>query len=90
MNPQGVELFCPRCRHQCPPGASHEPCKKCGYGADLVEDIENSEAITREMVEAGVFERDPSELTCTLCSDRDICDLVDDPYNTNGDCLMSK
>jgi hypothetical protein len=42
------------------------------------------------MVEAGVFERDPSELTCTLCDDREECPYKDDPYNTNGDCLASK
>jgi hypothetical protein len=33
----------------------------------------------------------PPELcTCTDCKDRSICPYVDDPYNTNGDCLAQK
>ena len=35
-------------------------------------------------------EPDPESLTCFECPDRDVCDLVDDPYNTDGDCIMSK
>lgn len=30
------------------------------------------------------------DLTCYNCDQRDTCKLVDDPYNTNGDCLALK
>ena len=30
------------------------------------------------------------KLTCADCKDRDKCEYVDDPYNTNGDCLAVK
>ena len=30
------------------------------------------------------------ELTCFKCPLRETCEFVDDPYNTNGDCLASK
>ena len=33
---------------------------------------------------------DPETLTCFKCDQRDICKLVDDPYNTDGDCLAMK
>jgi len=29
-------------------------------------------------------------LTCFKCDQRPICKYVDDPYNTNGDCLAIK
>jgi hypothetical protein len=35
-------------------------------------------------------EPDPESLTCFECPDREVCDLVDDPYNTEGDCIMNK
>lgn len=42
MQAHGVELYCPKCNHKCPPGASHEPCKKCGYGYDDPDEHMNS------------------------------------------------
>ena len=30
------------------------------------------------------------ELTCFTCECRKDCDFVDDPYNTDGDCLALK
>ena len=33
---------------------------------------------------------DPESLTCFNCKNKDICKYVDDPYNTDGDCLASK
>jgi hypothetical protein len=30
------------------------------------------------------------ELTCYTCNKSDKCDFRDDPYNTDGDCLMMK
>ncbi len=33
---------------------------------------------------------DVKVLTCRNCSDQDMCDLVNDPYNTDGDCLAMK
>ena len=36
------------------------------------------------------FEPDPTTLTCYNCAQREMCALVDDPYNTNGDCLAYK
>ena len=33
---------------------------------------------------------DPITLTCYNCKQRDTCKYVDDPYNTDGDCLMDK
>lgn len=30
------------------------------------------------------------ELTCSTCSDANICKLAFDPYNTDGDCLLGK
>ncbi len=38
----------------------------------------------------GRYDLDPSQLTCTDCPDRDACEFVDDPYNTDGDCLKDK
>lgn len=32
----------------------------------------------------------PEELTCFACELRKTCEFVDDPYNTDGDCLASK
>jgi len=32
----------------------------------------------------------PETLTCFKCDQRSLCDYVDDPYNTNGDCLAMK
>ncbi len=31
MTPHGVELYCPKCDYQVPPGRSGEPCVMCGY-----------------------------------------------------------
>jgi hypothetical protein len=36
------------------------------------------------------FSPDPITLTCYHCASRDVCAFVDDPYNTEGDCLASK
>ena len=36
------------------------------------------------------WEPDPESLTCFKCDGRGVCPLVDDPYNTNGDCLANK
>ena len=33
---------------------------------------------------------DPESLTCFRCESRDKCKFVDDWYNTDGDCLMTK
>lgn len=30
------------------------------------------------------------DLTCKMCPSRTECEFVDDPYNTNGDCLAIK
>ena len=32
MTPHGVELHCPECGYQVPPGQGDEPCARCGYG----------------------------------------------------------
>lgn len=36
------------------------------------------------------YEPDLESLTCFACPHRATCDYVDDPYNTNGDCLALK
>jgi hypothetical protein len=36
------------------------------------------------------YEPDLASLTCFACPHRATCDYVDDPYNTNGDCLALK
>lgn len=36
------------------------------------------------------YEPDPETLTCFHCNSREICAYVNDPYNTDGDCLASK
>ena len=35
-------------------------------------------------------EVDPGNLSCTGCKARGACKFVDDPYNTDGDCLAMK
>jgi hypothetical protein len=32
----------------------------------------------------------PHKSTCTGCASRSTCEFVDDPYNTDGDCLANK
>ena len=32
----------------------------------------------------------PEDFTCFDCPDKGTCPFVNDPYNTNGDCLASK
>ena len=37
-----------------------------------------------------VIDPDPKSLTCSGCPERYLCKYVDDPYNTDGDCLAMK
>lgn len=37
-----------------------------------------------------IYEPCLETLTCFQCPARDVCPFVDDPYNTDGDCLMDK
>lgn len=36
------------------------------------------------------YKPDPMTLTCYNCVSRNACAYVDDPYNTQGDCLAYK
>lgn len=36
------------------------------------------------------YSPDPVTLTCNRCYSRKTCTFVDDPYNTDGDCLADK
>ena len=36
------------------------------------------------------YKPDLATLTCYNCFQREVCAFVDDPYNTQGDCLADK
>jgi hypothetical protein len=40
--------------------------------------------------QSNLFETHNKVLTCDTCLCRKECEFVDDPYNTNGDCLQLK
>ena len=47
-------------------------------------------ATDAEIMRARRIAQQANRLTCVTCRDRSNCEFVDDPYNTNGDCLAMK
>lgn len=54
-----------------------------------LETKENNDS-TPVIGEDSVRKVDYDKLTCKDCLRRNICEYVDDPYNTDGDCLWLK